>query len=77
VSAPRSQGAAPSFVEHLVNDHTDVADVARAAADAGVPTLVLYHLIPGNPLVRDEAWTELARPHFAGEIVVAHDLLVV
>jgi ribonuclease BN (tRNA processing enzyme) len=73
-SALRQRDTAPSFVDHLVNDHTDAPDAGRLATEAGVPTLVLYHLIPGSPAVTDDAWTELVRPHFAGRIVVARDL---
>lgn len=70
------QGMAPTFVDHLVHDHTDAPDVGRIATEAGVPKLVLYHLIPGNPGITDDQWIDLVRPHFAGEILVAHDLQV-
>lgn len=72
-----AQNMAPSFLEHLFEDHTDVADVGRLATQLGVPTVVLYHLIPGNPGVTDEAWAALVEPHYAGRIIVARDLLVV
>ena len=56
---------------------TDGADVGRVATEAAVETLVLYHLIPGNPGITDDAWTAMVRPQFAGRIIVAKDLLVV
>jgi len=71
-----AQGAAPSFVDHLVDDHTDAPDVGRVATEAGVPVLVLYHLIPANPGIDDQRWIDLVRPTFAGEIVVSRDLQV-
>ena len=40
VSTLRKQQAAPTFIDHLVNDHTDVADAGRVATEAGVSTLV-------------------------------------
>ncbi len=72
-SAP--QGYDPAkFAEHVLKAHTSVADAARVAAAAGVRTLVLHHLSPGSSkIVPDTAWIAQARPHFAGEIVVAHD----
>lgn len=60
-----------------MNDHTDAADVGRAATEVGVSTPVLYHLIPGNPALTDQAWTALVRPHFAGQIIVARDPLAI
>jgi ribonuclease BN (tRNA processing enzyme) len=77
VTSLQKQNAAPTFIEHLVNDHTDVALLGQIATDAGVPTLVMYHLIPGNPAITDKNWADQVRPHFKGEIIVARDLLVV
>lgn len=67
------QKVAKSFIDHLVDDHTDVADVGRIATAAGVKTLVLSHLIPGNPGLTDQMWIDMVRPTFAGEIIVARD----
>jgi ribonuclease BN (tRNA processing enzyme) len=77
VSTLQKQKTAPTFIDHLVDDHTDAAAVGRIATETGVPTVVLYHLIPGNPAITDEAWTALVRPTFTGQIIVARDLLVV
>jgi ribonuclease BN (tRNA processing enzyme) len=75
-SVLEGQGAAPTFIDHLVDDHTDGPDVGRTATAAGAGTLVLYHLIPGNPAITDDAWVALVQPTFAGPIVVARDLMV-
>lgn len=72
-----AQGAAPTFIEHLVNDHCNPESVGRVATEAGVGTLVLYHLIPGNPGLTDDYWRSLVSPHYAGNIIVAEDLQVV
>jgi ribonuclease BN (tRNA processing enzyme) len=37
---------------------------------------VLYHLIPANPAITDDAWRAMVQPHFGGRIVVARDLQV-
>jgi ribonuclease BN (tRNA processing enzyme) len=43
-----------------------------------VKTLVLSHLVPGDdPSITEAMWTEGARKHFKGTIVVGHDLLEV
>jgi ribonuclease BN (tRNA processing enzyme) len=42
-----------------------------------VPTLVLYHLVPGTPALTDKRWRAMVRPHFGGRIIVGKDLLVV
>lgn len=69
---------AATLKAHLLASHTAVEDAARAAAEAGVKTLVLSHLVPADdPLVTDEMWLEAARPHFSGHIIVARDLMEV
>jgi ribonuclease BN (tRNA processing enzyme) len=77
VDALKAQNADPGFIRHLVRDHCDPRTVGRVATAAGVRTLVLYHLIPGNPGISDEAWRAKVEPWFSGRIVVARDLLVV
>ena len=62
--------------EHLMASHTSTEDVGRIAAQAGVKTLVLSHFVPGNdPSITDEQWSEDARKHFKGRIVVGKDLM--
>ena len=46
------------------------------AFDDAVKTLVLSHLVPGdNPSITDDQWTEGARKHFKGRIIVGKDLM--
>jgi ribonuclease BN (tRNA processing enzyme) len=48
------------------------------AAEAGVKTLVLSHLVPGDdPSITDAMWVEGVRRNFAGEIVVGRDLMTI
>lgn len=69
--------ADPAYVNHLLNDHSDPATVGGAATGAGVPVLVLYHLVPGNPAITDRRWKSMVSPYYGGQIIVAKDLLVV
>jgi ribonuclease BN (tRNA processing enzyme) len=58
---------APRLREHLLASHTSTEDVGRIAAEAGVKTLVLSHLIRGDDLsITDEQWSEGARKYFKG-----------
>lgn len=62
--------------EHLLASHTSAEGVGRIAARAGIKTLVLTHLVPGNdPSITDEQWSEGVRKHFKGRIVVGKDLM--
>jgi ribonuclease BN (tRNA processing enzyme) len=67
---------APNLKAHLLAAHTTTEDVGRVAQAAGVKKLVLSHLVPGDdPSITDEMWTEGARKHYSGTIVVARDLM--
>jgi ribonuclease BN (tRNA processing enzyme) len=67
---------APRLREHILASHTSTEDAGRIAAEAGVGTLVLSHLIPGaDPSITDAQWAEGARKHFKGRVVVGRDLL--
>ena len=62
--------------EHLMAAHTVTEDVGKIAAQAGVKTLVLSHLVPGDdPTITDEQWSEGARKYFKGKIIVGKDLM--
>ena len=75
--ALRGQNADPRFIRALVDNHCDPKQVGELASRARVGTLVLYHLIPGSPLVSDDAWVAEVRPYFSGRIVVARDLQLI
>jgi ribonuclease BN (tRNA processing enzyme) len=70
-------GDPAAAMAHMRADHSPVEAVGRIAAEAGVRTLVLSHLVPGVDSVDDEAWRAPAARHFKGEILVARDLMVV
>jgi ribonuclease BN (tRNA processing enzyme) len=67
---------AATLREHLLASHTALEDVGKMAAEAGVKTLVLSHLVPGDdPSITEEMWLEGPRRHFKGEVIVGRDLL--
>ena len=74
-AALQAQGAPPRYIDHQIHDHSSGELVGRTATAAGVPKLVLYHLVPGTPVLSDERWRSLVSPYYAGEIVVGKDLL--
>lgn len=68
---------AEPLIEHLQREHSAPEVVGNTASAATVGRLVLYHLVPGTPLLADEHWRELVAPYYAGEVVVGRDLLVI
>ena len=62
---------------HIVATHTPLEDAGRMAAEAGVRTLVLSHIIPGalDPLP-DDTYLAPARKTFRGQVVLGRDQLV-
>ena len=63
-----------SVRNHLASSHSTPEQVGRVATAAGVRTLVLSHLVPGDVEIAEEEWEAAVRPHFAGEIVCGVDL---
>ncbi len=55
--------------------HSTVEDAARSAARGGVGTLVLTHLVPAPRPEAEQEWSDRARVHFDGTVVVARDLV--
>ena len=62
--------------DHLMRSHSPAEEVGRIAAEAGVKTLVLYHLVPITG-VSDAEWQAAVGKHFKGHIIVARDLMVI
>lgn len=64
-----------SLLNHLAASHTDVDTVGALAEQAGVRTLVLNHLVPGDPAaVKDSTWKKRAQKGFTGRVIVGNDL---
>ena len=67
---------AATLKQSILAHQTSVEDAARVAQAAGVKTLVLSHLVPpDDPEVTEQMWSDAARAHFAGTVVVGRDLL--
>jgi ribonuclease BN (tRNA processing enzyme) len=66
---------AATLKKHLLASHTAAEDCGRVAQAAGVRTLVLSHLVPGDGSVADDLWIGAARKYFDGRIVVGKDLM--
>ena len=70
------QQVPPALLEHLRESHADVEMLGALAQRAGVGTLVLNHLVPGNPeLVARSTWLRRAQKGFRGRVVVGGDLV--
>lgn len=71
-SVPNASDLRRSILSH----HTTAEDAGRVAAEAQVGTLVLSHLIPAeDPTVTEAMWSDAARKHFGGRVVVGKDLM--
>jgi ribonuclease BN (tRNA processing enzyme) len=69
-------GDAQKLLAHVLGSHTPVEEAGRIAQEAGVKTLVLAHTVSLAPNVTDGMWIAAARKHFSGEVIFAHDLMV-
>jgi ribonuclease Z len=64
----------PAVAKRLMSYHTSAEEAGEIAARAGVKTLALTHLIPGDA---DQTFRERAGKAFKGTLIVGHDLQVV
>ena len=69
-------GDAQKLLAHVLGSHTPVEEAGRIAQEAGVKTLVLAHTVSLMPGVTDGMWIAAAKKHFSGEVIFAHDLMV-
>jgi ribonuclease BN (tRNA processing enzyme) len=68
---PRSP-AEEGLRQHLLSAHTSVDQVGKVAESAGVSTLVLSHIVPGNARAEE---LMPAQRDFSGQLVIGEDLL--
>jgi ribonuclease BN (tRNA processing enzyme) len=59
---------------HLAGSHSTPEQVGEIATRAGVGSLVLSHLVPGDVDLTEADWEARVRPHYAGQIVCGVDL---
>jgi ribonuclease BN (tRNA processing enzyme) len=77
----RAQGLENSIPQHVVETHSNNADVGRMAREAGVKAVVLSHLLPGSNRnvtaeYPDSSYIDGVRKEFSGEVIVGRDLMV-
>ena len=77
----KAQGRENSVAQHVVETHSNNAEVGRMAAEAGVKTVVLTHLLPGSNRnttaeYPDSSYIEGVRKVFSGQVIVGRDLMV-
>lgn len=78
VAGGNYQDSPENIWTHIRDTHLTTEDAGRIAAAAGVGTLVLTHLLPGAlRAVNDDFYLEGIRRHFAGEVIVGRDGLVI
>jgi ribonuclease BN (tRNA processing enzyme) len=71
-------GGGDKLRQHLLASHTTAAQVAQLARAAAVEHLVLHHLIPADdPQFTAVDWHDAVRPHWSGQLSVAHDGMVI
>ena len=63
-----------NIINHLTESHTSPEDAGRIAARAGVQTLVLSHLVPGDSEIAEAEWEARAKAGFNGTVVCGVDL---
>ncbi|WP_419817844.1 MBL fold metallo-hydrolase [Glaciibacter flavus] len=70
----RHEDTSSAFFQHLKTSHTSTSEVAKVAQAAGVPQLVLTHLIPSNPLlISDAVWKAQCSVGYSGRVHVGND----
>lgn len=71
-----SEVQATRLKDHLFASHSNFEQVGRVATEAKAKKLVLSHFVPGGDTsISDQDWIEGVRPYFAGEIIIARDLM--
>jgi len=64
--------------EHIIETHATTVDAGRMAAEAGVKTLVLNHVLPGSLMdIPDSVYIDGVRRHFDGEVIVGTDQMMI
>ena len=70
-----AEGFPAELREVFTSVHTEVSDVGRIAAQAGVPVLALNHFVPASGATDPSRWIEQISKDYDGRVVVAEDLM--
>jgi ribonuclease BN (tRNA processing enzyme) len=77
IGAMIAEGFPEELSDVFKSVHTEVSDVGRIAAAAGVPVLVLNHFVPASRIAAPQTWTERISKDYDGHVIVAGDLMSV
>ena len=68
--------SAAALKASILAHQTSAEQAGRIAQAAGVKTLVLSHFVPpDDPEITEQMWTDAARIHFRGPVILGRDLL--
>ena len=74
----RGQPRLAKIMADIPDYHATPLEAAELAEEAGVPTLVLYHMVPGPPVaLMEAAFVGDARAAFSGDLELAQDGMLV
>src|ERR1700753_2917190 len=73
LAADPSRGEA--IYRSISGNALSVQQAGEVATEAGVKTLVITHLVPGDDTIPEYVWLEAARETFSGEVLIGRDLL--
>lgn len=77
IGAMIAEGFPEELSDVFKSVHTEVSDVGRIAAAAGVPVLVLTHFVPASRAAAAQTWAERISKDYDGHVIVAEDLMSV
>jgi ribonuclease BN (tRNA processing enzyme) len=77
IGAMIAEGLPEELSDVFKSVHTEVSDVGRIAAAAGVPVLVLNHFVPASRTADPQEWTGRIGKDYDGRVIVAEDLMSV
>jgi ribonuclease BN (tRNA processing enzyme) len=72
---PFSPEQRQNVLRHMKEDHTTPDEIGKLAARARVGMVILSHIIPGGDDDPDSAYSEGVTRNYAGNVVVAKDLM--
>ena len=75
IDAMIAEGFPEDLADVFKSVHTEVSDVGRIAAAAGVPTLALNHFVSAPRTTAPQQWIKRISEHYDGRIIVAEDLM--
>lgn len=76
--AERGQAGPAQIMHDIQGYHASPEDAARAAKEAGVNTLVLYHLVPPVPAkLIEPKFLGKAPAVFGGQLLIGHDGMII